>query len=149
MDQPDRSDKARFPEAKAAAYLRSVLIAPRDKVVRTWIDGVNPLVNFRLAEDGTLTFENAAVEAKVSTPPSGYAISWSRFDNATDTHTLIRSEETVPSTSARAPQGLDTSEYVAVTVKGHHPDHATWTEPVRAYFRREGAAWNTVGLERP
>jgi hypothetical protein len=141
-------DKAQFREEKAAAYLRSVLIARRDKVVRAWINSVNPLVNFRLAEDGTLTFENAAVEAQASTPASGYVIGWSRFDNATDAHMPVGTEETVPSAFARAPRGLETSDYIAVSVKGLHADHASWAEPVRAYFRREGAAWKAVGLER-
>ena len=107
-------------------------------MVQAWINGVNPLVNFKLAADGTLTFDNAAVDAKASTPPTGYAISWSRFDNATGSHHALEAETTVPATSAHAPRGLEQNEYVAVTVKSLHPDRPTWAEPVRAYFRREG-----------
>ena len=95
-----------------------------------------------------LTFDNAAVDAKASTPPSNYGISWSRFDNATGTHHALEAETTVPATTAHAPRGLAGSEYVAVTVKSLHPDRPTWAEPVRAYFRRDGTAWRTVGLER-
>ena len=50
--------------------------------------------------------------------------------------------------TAQAPRGIEASEYVAVTVTGVHPEHATWAEPVRPYFRREGSGWKTVGLER-
>ena len=141
-------EKARYRDPRAAEYLRSVLIKRRDKVVQAWINGVNPLVNFKLTTDGTLTFDNAAVDAKASTPPSSYAISWSRFDNATGAHHALEAEPTVPSTIAHAPRGLERSEYVTVTVKSLHPDRPTWAEPVRAYFRREGTAWRTVGLER-
>ncbi len=140
--------KAQFRDQRAADYVLSVLIKRRDKVVKTWLTGVNPLVNFRLAGDGTLTFDNAAVDAKASTPPSGYAITWSRFDNATDTHQPVGAEFTVSSPTARAPAGLEGSQFVAVSVKTQHPDRTAWAEPVRAYFRREGGGWRTVGLER-
>jgi hypothetical protein len=93
-----------------------VLMARRDKVVRTWINAVNPLANFRLAEDGTLTFDNAAVDAKVPTPAGSYVISWSRFDNASNTHAPASGAETQPSTTARAPRGLEASQSVAASV---------------------------------
>ena len=140
--------KAQFREPRAADYLQSVLIKRRDKVVRAWLNAVNPLIDFKLAGDGALTFDNAAVAAGVSTAPTGYSISWTRFDNATDTHTAAGGETTVPSASAQAPQGLETSQFVAVSVKTLHPDRPRWAEPVRAYFRREGGEWRTVGLER-
>ena len=140
--------KAQFREPRAADYLQKVLITRRDKVVKAWLNAVNPLVDFKLGGDGSLTFENAAVAANVSTAPTGYSISWTRFDNATDTHTPVGGETTIPSTSARAPQGLETSQFVAVSVKTLHPDRPRWADPVRAYFRREGGAWRTVGLER-
>jgi hypothetical protein len=140
--------KAQFRDQRAADYLLSVLIKRRDKVVQTWLNGVNPLINFRLAQDGTLTFENAAVNAKASTPGTGYAITWSRFDNATDTHQPVGTEMSLPSASARAPGGLENSQFVSVSVKSLHPDRPAWAGPVRAYFRRDGAGWRTVGLER-
>jgi hypothetical protein len=140
--------KAQFREPRAADYLLSVLVKRRDKVVNTWLNGVNPLVNFQLAADGTLTFDNAAVDAKVSTPPTSYAMTWSRFDNATDTHQPLGAESTVSSPVARAPAGLDGSQFVAVSVKTQHPEKPVWAEPVRAFFRREKGGWRTVGLER-
>ena len=137
------------PELFASAdHIQQVLIKRRDKIAVAWLNATNPLVNFTLANDGTLTFENAAVNAKASTPGSGYAVSWSRFDNATDTHQAVGPEATFPSPTARAPQGFETSQYIAVTVKSMHPDHPAWAQPIRAYFRREGAGWKTVGLER-
>ena len=140
--------KAAFRDQRASDFIISVLIKRRDRVVSTWLNGTNPLVDFRLANDGTLTFENAAVNAKASTPGTGYAISWSRFDNTADTHQPVGAEATVQTTTTRAPQGLENSQYIAATIKSLHPDHPAWAQPLRAYFRREGAGWKTVGLER-
>ena len=140
--------KAQFREPRAADYILSVLKTRRDKVVRSWLNAVNPLVDFKLAGDGTLTFENAAVAAGVSTPPTGYTLTWTRFDNATDSHTEVGGEATVSQATSRVPPGLETDQFVAVSVKTLHPDRPDWAQAVRAYFRREGSGWRTVGLER-
>ena len=58
-----------------------MLIERRDAIARAWLNGVNPVVDPRLAADGTLTFVNAAVAAGAATPGRGYTVSWSRFDN--------------------------------------------------------------------
>jgi hypothetical protein len=129
-------------------YLTNLLIQRRDKIVKFWLNAVNPVVDFRLAADGTLTFDNAAIRAKAATPGRGYTLGWSRFDNATDTHQLVGGEQTITEPVAKVPAGLGDSGYVAVTILGQHPDHPAWSQPVRAYFRREGNGWKTVGLER-
>ena len=140
--------KAQYRDPRAADYILSVLKKRRDRVAEVWLNGTNPVTNFMLDDQGTLTFENAAVKAKASTPGTGYAISWSRFDNATDSHQPIGAEATIPSETARAPQGLDGSPFIAVSVRSLHAGHASWAKPVRVYFRREGQGWKTVGLER-
>jgi len=142
--------KAQYAEQRTSDFLTSVLIKRRDKIAKVWLNGVNPLTDFALAADGTLTFENAALKAQAATPGKGYTVSWSRFDNATDTHAPAGSQVTVSSTEARAPlDALAGSEYIAVTVRGSHPEHPAWSQPVQAYFRRETGGWKTVGLERP
>jgi hypothetical protein len=140
--------KAAYREPRAAEYILSVLIKRRDAILRTWLTVVNPLVEFELGQDDTLRFRNAAVDARAATPPRGYAVSWSRFDNASDTHQPIGSDTFVTSTSARMPAGLERESYVAVTVRTEHPDHPVWAQPVRAYFRRDAGGWTPVGLER-
>jgi hypothetical protein len=47
------------------------------------------------------------------------------------------------------PAELGNAQYVAVTLRSIHPDHPAWNAPVRAYFRKEGAGWKTVGIDRP
>ena len=140
--------RAAYTDPKVTEFLTSVLITRRDKIAKTWLNGVNPLVDFRLAADGTLTFENAAVKAGAATPAKGYTIAWSRFDNAADTHQAVGSPQTVSEPLARAPAGLGEGPYVAVTVRSEHPDHPAWAAPVQVYFRREGIGWKAVGLER-
>jgi len=141
--------KAQYTDPRATEYLTSVLIKRRDKIAKVWLNAVNPVVDFQLAPDGTLTFENAAIKATAATPGRGYTLSWSRFDNAADAHEPIGSEQTVSEPRVRAPLDLlKGSEYVAVTVRGHHPEDPAWAQPVRAYFRPEGVGWKTVGLER-
>ena len=58
--------KARYRDARAAEYIASTIIKRRDKVVRHWLTGVNPIVDPTLGPDGMLTFRNAAVDAGLS-----------------------------------------------------------------------------------
>lgn len=142
-------DKAAFTDPAAARYLTSVLVKRRDTIATAWLNAVNPLVNFSLTSDGILTFENAAVSAAAATPASTYTLSWSRFDNDADRHETVGPEMTASNLRARAPDSLRTgSEFVAVTVRGQHPQHEAWSKPIRAYFRRTTQGWTTVGLER-
>jgi hypothetical protein len=142
-------DRAQYSDPRAAAYITSVLIKRRDAIARVWLNGVSPVRDFALSVDGTLTFENAAVGAGAATAPAGYTLSWSSFDNATDTHEPVGGEMQVAAPAGRLPVELSRAAFVAVTVRGRHPDHPAWSQPVRAYFRRAGTGWVTVGLERP
>lgn len=141
--------KARYSDPAAAEFLTAALIKRRDKIAAAWLNGVNPVVDPKLAADGTLTFRNAAVEAHAATPAASYSLAWSRFDNATDTHTSVGTPATVTDTRGAAPAELLTgSDYVAVTITGTHPEHPRWSDPLRIYFKRDGDGWKTVGLER-
>jgi hypothetical protein len=140
--------KAQYSDPRATDHITSALIRRRDTIARVWLNGVNPLVNFTLSAEGTLTFENAAVAARAATPGRGYTLRWSRFDNATGGHEPAGLQTTVADPVGRLPDGLATAEFVAVTVRSLHPELAAWNEPVHAYFRREGGGWRTVGLER-
>ena len=57
-------------------------------------------------------------------------------------------EVVIKDSRARAPAGvLAGSDYVAVSIATRHPDFPAW-KPVQVYFRRAGAGWQTVGLDR-
>jgi len=137
-----------YSDPMAEKYLADVLIKRRDKIARTYLTAVNPVVD--LALDATrLTFENAAVAARVSSGPAVYRASWLRFDNATgETQPLADTQSTA--TTIEAPRDLPTApgSYVAVDVSVDSQEHPVWRRPIRAYFRRDGAAWTLVGLNR-
>ena len=149
--------KARYSEPGAAEHISATLIKRRDKILRAWLTGVNPLVNARL--DGELTFENAAVDAGIAKPPQSYRLEWSRFDNATGTATpemvsgvvggvAGRTETGVTSPRFEVPQILRDAAFVRVSVSTTHPDYPAWSNPVTFTFRRNGSQWETVGLDR-
>ena len=142
--------KARYRDPRAAEYIASTIIKRRDKVVRHWLTGINPIVDPTLGPDGMLTFRNAAVDAGLaSATPIEYALRWSRFDNAADA-LIGQAEEsrTAGTTSAAPPRVLEGAPFVTVAIETTHPDYPHWRGPVRVYFRRTASGWLTVGLDR-
>ena len=148
--------KARYSEPGAAEHITATLIKRRDKVLRAWLTGVNPLVNAKLSSDGILTFENAAVDAGIAKPPAEYRFTWSRFDNATGATTQAIEGGIVAGTSGRVegPVSIETpkllldSAFLRLSVRTIHPDYPAWSNPVTFTFRRNGTQWETVGLDR-
>jgi hypothetical protein len=145
--------KAGYSDPAATDFMTRTIIARRDKVVATWINQVCPVVDPVLSADGTLAFTNAAVEAKAATAPERYELRWFRFDNTTDQRTPVGEPMTVPSGSARAPEGLMVSDFVGVSVTAAHAQQPGWAAPSTFFFRRGGgaaplASWSLVGVER-
>jgi hypothetical protein len=96
-----------------------------------------------------LTFENAAVAAGAASGPATYRASWLRFDNATGESQAL-SETQSSGTTIEAPRGLPAApgSFVRVDISVDSEAHPTWRRPIRTYFRRGGAGWTLVGLER-
>jgi hypothetical protein len=140
--------KAAYSDPAATDYMTKTIIARRDKVVAAWINQVCPIVETALSPQGTLTFKNAAIDAKAGTAPERYALQWFRFDNATDQRTLVGEPLIVPNETARAPEGAMLGEFVGVTVTASHPRHAGWGTPTTFFFRRVSVGWSLVGVER-
>jgi hypothetical protein len=141
--------KARYSDPAAADYITRTLIARRDKVLRTWLTGVNPIVDPQLSAAGVLTFENAATGAGVASAPTEYVLTWSRFDNAADAAVGPSEEQRVTAPRADAPAAmLKGGDYVSVTIRTIHPGFPGWNAPVVVYFRQGAAGWQPVGLTR-
>jgi hypothetical protein len=138
-----------FSDPAAEKYLGDVLIKRREKIKDVYLNAVNPIVDPRLDESGRLTFENAAVAAGVAKGAASYRASWLTFDNVTGATQPI-GETTSASTTIEAPSGLPTASgrFIEVDLAVESEGHPTWRQPVRTWFRRDGAAWKLVGLER-
>jgi hypothetical protein len=144
-------EKAKFTDREATDYMTTTLIKRRDKVLTTWLNVVNPVVDPVLSATGELTFDNAAVTAKAAEPPASYALQWFRFDNASDKRDNVGSAETVTSARAQAPAALTGQgggEYIGVAITAKHPTYAAWAKPATFYFRRGANGWTWVGAER-
>jgi hypothetical protein len=142
--------KARYSENGAADYTAATLIKRRDKVLETWLTGVNPVVDPKLTADGTLTFDNAAVTAGIASPPSSYELTWSKFDNATATSVAadVQMSETAPRCEAPAAI-LQGGEFVSVSIRTIDAGRPESAQPVTIHFRRApSGGWGLVGLSR-
>jgi hypothetical protein len=141
-------ETARFTEPGAADYLADVIIARRDKVGLAWLTHVNPLVDFALSADGTLTFRNLAADLNRAGPAEGYEIQWARFDNNTGRSTPAGRMEKVTDLSAVAPKALLSEAFVEARVGARSERHPSWAEPVIVRFRRSEHGWRLVGERR-
>ena len=137
-----------FSDRRAELYIGDVIIVRRDKVARYWLNITNPVVDFAMDRDGTMTFRNASVDLRFALPAQEYRIAWARFDNNTGDAKTVGQPSTVQSTTAQAPRELLSADYIRATVTSHHPQQPKWLHPVQVFFRRTNAGWQTVGLER-
>ena len=139
-----------YTDPQAAQYLTQTLLERKAKVLESWLNVTNPVVNVTLSPSGALTFSNAAQDAGMAKPAEYYLLAWSRFDNATSTHTAVGEEQKVTTAAAQAPRELlgSGAEYIAVTIRAFDPNRPAWRHPLIAYFRRAGDAWALVGLDR-
>ncbi|MEO5896177.1 MAG: hypothetical protein ABIS06_10780 [Vicinamibacterales bacterium] len=140
---------AQFSDPRATEYLIKLLLERKTKVLKSWLNGTNPVADLELDGSGRLSFRNAAARAGVAADAERYTLTWSRFDNATRVHTPVGSEQSVTTTSAQAPRDLleGAGEFIAVSIRAFHPDQPAWRQPLTAYFRRNDG-WKLVGLER-
>ena len=141
--------KAQYGEPGAADHITTTLIKRRDKVLRSWLTAINPLVDARLDASGVLTFENVAVASGVATPKAAYTFTWSAFDNTAGSTAGRREETRATEPRTTAPSAiLEGARFVRVAVRTAHPDHPTWDAPVTFTFRRTDNGWQAVGIDR-
>jgi hypothetical protein len=104
-----------------------VLIIRRNKIAKAWLNGVNPLVDFRLAADGTLTFENAAVKAAQPRRPEVTRLR-GLASTTRPTPPAVGSPQTVMNRDTSA-GGLWRRPIRRRVVRSEHPDHPAWATP--------------------
>lgn len=140
-----------YSDPAAAKLLADVLIQRRDRIGRAYLNAINPVVNAALDADGTLTFDNAAVMAKVGDEPAGgYTAAFFRFDNATGESAALGAPVSATARRIKAPADLPatTGSYVKVQVAAVKAAQASWAVPVSLYFRRAANGWSLVGVDR-
>jgi hypothetical protein len=140
---------ANFSDPAAEKHLADVLIERRDKIKSSYLTAVNPVVHPRLAEDGRLTFANAAFDAGVASGAATYIVSWARFDNTTGEARPL-SETRSATTTVDPPPDLPAAPgaFIAADIAVESATYPVWQRPVRTYFTRERGGWKLVGLER-
>jgi hypothetical protein len=150
----------KYSDPRAEQFLADALIERRDKIGRAWLTSVNPVADPTLAEDGTLTFRNLAVEYGFApAAPPRYIVTWYRFDNASGESTKLgESNVTAPRATAPADALIrvkpDTTlpggrgVFVRADISAVQPANPTWSAPAQAYFRRGGDGWRLVGFDR-
>lgn len=139
-----------YSDPQADRHLADVLIKRRDKIAAAYLPAINPLVNFVLTPAGMLSFQNAAVQARVAQEPTGYRVAWSLFDNATGNDTALGESTASPGQGSQAPTRLPdgSGSVVHVSVSAVSPSQQSWATPIDAYFRRTATGWLLVGLDR-
>jgi hypothetical protein len=146
-------EKAAYSDPAATDFVAKAIATRRDKVVAAWLNQVCPVVEMTLTADGTLTFRNAAVEAKAAAAPDRYELNWFRFDNVTGQRSPVGAPMVVPSASAHAPESLLQADFVGVSVTASDRRQPGWATPSTFVFRRGGSSaatpsWSVVGVER-
>ena len=127
--------------------LARMIASRRDRILATYLPAVNPIVNPTLVA-GRLTFDNAAVAAKVAAAPQGYRAEWFTFDNATNTNTAIGVTEGREAALETPALPETPGAYIRVTIAATGAPVEAWTRPVSAYFQRAAEGWKLVGFER-
>ena len=135
-----------FNDPRSEQMLGRMIRDRRDRILKTYLPAVNPIVNPALSADGVLSFRNAAVDAGVSATPQGYRAAWSIFDNATAASQPLSTTESA-STEMRV-TALPSAAFLKVEIvaAGNAPE--PWTRPVSAFFRRVSNGWTLVGFQR-
>jgi hypothetical protein len=129
-----------YRDKEAEAYLIQTLLTRRDKIIRYYLDQLNPLDAFAVT-GGELTFKNLGIEAGISQKAS-YHYQWLRFDNAAGSSEAIGSPANSEAPSIKVP--ATGSEYMLVRINTVSQGHPNWEKSVDVYLRNNAI----VGIER-
>ena len=110
---------------------------------------MNPLDEFKVTGQG-LRFVNLSERYGFAAAGTQYEMSWSVYDNTTDTVQGLT--DTVTSTDALLPLPANTvsagDTYLMAEIRSRHDAFPAWSQPVRVYLRSTDATFVVVGIER-
>ena len=139
---------AQYSDPAATSYLADVIIARRDKIGLTWLNVVNPLVDFQLSPSGAFTSRNIAVDTRRALPAESYRAQWGRFDNVTGRVSPVGEPQTATLPAFQAPAAVLDSAFVQIEISSVSKLNPAWATPVRVRFRRTADGWQLVGVLR-
>ncbi|HYI91959.1 MAG TPA: hypothetical protein VEX68_00305 [Bryobacteraceae bacterium] len=138
-----------YSDPEAERHLADVLIERRNKIGRTYLTRVNPIIDPAIDTAGALTFGNAATQAGISAAPAEYRAAWFDFNNETGQTTPLgetrSKQERIP-----LPANLPSrpGAFLKVEVNIASAAGSPTLPPAHVYFRRSTGGWKLVGLER-
>ena len=130
-----------YSDPAAAGHLVRMLVARRDKILRSYLTPLSPLDGFVVSGD-TLAFRHLGIDQGLGTV-DGYDYEWSAFDNMTGARMPLSSGQ---STTTVVPRPATDAAFVVVRVRGRSslPGWRKWVD----VFLRNGEAPAVVGVER-
>jgi hypothetical protein len=134
---------ARYMDSKAEDYMVQTLIKRRDKIIRYYLQQVNPIDEFIVDSSG-LKFTHSGTELGIGTV-NGFEYQWHRFDNQTGSTEPIGERQTTMEKLIPIPAG--NSEFLMVSIRGTQSAIPAWNQDVSVYLRTTPAL-SLVGIER-
>jgi hypothetical protein len=133
-------EEGQFSSPAAADYITKVLIERRDLIGRAWFSRVAPLEDFSIS-DGRLHYTDLGQNYDLI-PAASYEFSWFSFDNQTGR----RTPSSGPSSELLPPDLISSggASFIGCTLTDGKQTH----KQVTVIFRRDGAGWQPVGIER-
>ena len=98
-----------------------------------------------------LTFDNAAVNARVADAPAGgYRAEWAgiRQHHQRRPPAAARDGRGPPAPDGAGRPADRRGTYIRVALAAVTPAIGSWAAPVHAYFKRTAGSWKLVGFER-
>jgi hypothetical protein len=139
--------EGKYDDPEAENYLTETLLLRRDKVIRYYLDQINPLYDFQIvSKDGAnaLDFTHLGLEVGLASAES-YEYEWNRFDNKTEKVEAIGSKSTASTSSITLPAAQ--AEFFMVRIHTIDSQHPNWKGAVDVYIRN-GSTPTVVGIER-
>jgi hypothetical protein len=131
---------AEYTDPQAVEWIVQCLLKRQEKLARYHLERVLPVDDLAVGDDGKVRFRDLSVE-RGYVPERSYFYQWGRFDNEAERFYPVTSATTatMPAELSRLPA----NSYCGVNI---HAGDAR--RSVMAYFRKQGAGWSLVGLDR-
>ncbi len=140
-----------FSDPREEEYFLEVLIERQRKTGREYLNRLNPLDEFQVAE-GVLRFANLAERYGFADPGSTYRVEWSIYDNGADRAQPLGAAQEQTGTDLPLPRAAEvaagSNRFLLAEIRTRHDEHPRWNRRVGVYLRSVGETFEVVGIER-